>query len=963
MPPRTSLYPIALAALLFSVPALAAQGRPVRFSPDSAATGIDVEAATARRVGVAELDGFPADSIEALLLAQPGITPAIGGLSVRGGSPDDYAVFLNGVEISPASRRVRMSPALNGIGSMTAVTGPLPAALGGSRSGAILLESRVPSFGRHATLSYASDRFVGPSLGLNRLEGELSGASRRSRVFIGATLTGQKAVEPGAGARDVPIFVPAGIDTVVTVPESPGVPGSDISLVPVFNYAAARGECDRFAVSASADIAANYGLDCTGDRTPGSATSGYRFLATADHEVGRASRLMVTTHRARESQRLFSYPDLFNRRALFGRETAARAHSLVITGALDPRRGSGYRLGLSRQSDELTVGPLTAEGEASTWDPAGGFMPGGLDFLWDSETFPVDSALVANYRANRPSSRRSPYVLEAPAQYATADVYRDGPYGLAGFNERGGPVGRLTLFREQRTVAFATGSWTVSQNAVFTAGAEYARYDIASYDHALTSQARSDVYRVRPIRGALFAEDRIEYGPLTFFGGVRFAFFSSRADRPELLDTARFLPGGSPNPGFGTYQPFPRVSSYGNDGAQHEVAGELLPLVRLVRDRRHSVWTPHFRAAFAIGESATLRASLSRRARMPDLALIYAGMNTDLAITSTDQTFGTDLGFERASASELGFRQGIGAATSIDVAAFRTSASRVPEADTEPARDPLRNVTVPLRRIGGTMLERARGAELLVEHRGSSITASLGYTMLRARAGDEVAEWERPHTLTAVLGYAAPANVRRGIMRGATLWISFRVASGLPYAPCSGAARSDETCPGVVPPRSGRTPAFRQVDARFGRRIGGRRGNAWLYVDVRNLFNRRNLLTVFRETGTSEHTGARGVAIADAHVELAADAAANGVLRSDGSVDVSFGGLAASGCANWIEASGAPAAPDCVSLVRAEQRFGDGNGVYSAAEQAAAAGARFDALSGGFYGAPRRIRIGVEIGL
>ena len=138
-----------------------------------------------------------------------------------------------------------MSPALNGIGSMTAVTGPLPAPLGGSRSGAILLESRVPSFGRHATLSYASDRFIGPSLGLNRLEGELSGASRRSRVFIGATLTGQKAAEPGAGARDIPIFVSAGIDTLVAVPESPGVPGSDISLVPVFNYAAARGDKDE----------------------------------------------------------------------------------------------------------------------------------------------------------------------------------------------------------------------------------------------------------------------------------------------------------------------------------------------------------------------------------------------------------------------------------------------------------------------------------------------------------------------------------------------------------------------------------------------------------------------------------------------------------------------------------------------------------------------------------------------
>jgi len=268
-----------------------------------------------------------------------------------------------------------------------------------------------------------------------------------------------------------------------------------------------------------------------------------------------------------------------------------------------------------------------------------------------------------------------------------------------------------------------------------------------------------------------------------------------------------------------------------------------------------------------------------------------------------------------------------------------------------------------LRQVYGKHGGRVRGAEIDVDHRAGTIDATLAYTVLRGRAEDDIAGWERPHTLTAVLGYSAPATVRRGLMRGAALWVAFRAASGLPYARCAGIARSDEPCVGGLPAATGRTPSFRQIDARFSRRIGGPRGNASLYVDVRNLFNRRNVLRVFRETGTTEHAGARSLAITDAYAGTAAEAAANGVLLPDGSVDVSFGGLAASGCANWISTSGAAASPSCVSLVRAEQRYGNGNGLYTAAEQAAAASDWFDALRGGFNGAPRRIRIGVEIGL
>jgi hypothetical protein len=54
---------------------------------------------------------------------------------------------------------------------------------------------------------------------------------------------------------------------------------------------------------------------------------------------------------------------------------------------------------------------------------------------------------------------------------------------------------------------------------------------------------------------------------------------------------------------------------------------------------------------------------------------------------------------------------------------------------------------------------------------------------------------------------------------------------------------------------------------------------------------------------------------------------------------------------------------DCVLLQRAERRFGNGDGRYTAAEYNAAFGAWYDLAHAPyhFYGPGRRIRLGVEI--
>src|SRR5260370_19280554 len=66
-------------------------------------------------------------------------------------------------------------------------------------------------------------------------------------------------------------------------------------------------------------------------------------------------------------------------------------------------------------------------------------------------------------------------------------------------------------------------------------------------------------------------------------------------------------------------------------------------------------------------------------------------------------------------------------------------------------------------------------------------------------------------------------------------------------------------------------------------------------------------------------------------------------------------------CTQWNAT--AASTIDCVALQRVEQRFGNGDHVYTIAEQTKALGAYFDAFFGAwrFHGAGRTVRVGLEL--
>lgn len=919
---------VAMAVLLG--PALAtplpAQGRP---------PAVDTAAAAGILSG-ALVDELPADSINGALLLLPGVGPARGGgLSVRGAGGRETATYLDGIPVTPGSRGVRLAPATNSVDEATVLGGPLSAALGNATAGVILLRTRST---RGARLSYETDDpFGAASLGLNRFEGSFGTRLGRLAIFAGGAVNGQASAESGFGARAAPIFVRAGLDTTVT---------AGASEVDLFNYAVSRGDCDAFAGSANPGIAGNFGVPCRGDRTPLSALSNHQILLKADY-AGKRSTVGVLALRSRDQSRLFNYLTSYLPTNTFG--MAGTSELLGIT-LVHRMRGNGVvRASLSRQTDELLSGPLSAAGELATRDPSLGVMFGRMGFQYDFETFPIDSTLVSNYRENLPGTRRSPYNLENTSQYSTNSQYRTNAYGVTGFAESGGPVGPLTLHREARTVAAAAGDWRVSPNSRFQLGGELTRYEVHQYTHQLTSQAGSDVYIVAPRALTLFAEQVFQYDKVMLSAGVRYERFSSNADRPYALDTV------AASPTFNTYQPFPRISSYAGT-----FNGDSL--VTVVRDQSHGAFSPRFRMTFGASPRTQFRAGFSRQAEIPDFNLLYAGVNTDLAMTNARQPFGSDLNLLHAWIGEVGGRHELGHGTSIDLAAFTRSGTTVASRLVQ-RPDPTRhNANFDFPEYESADAPRIDGGEIRLERRTGGLTGSVGYAYQHASAPSGAAA-DRPHTVSAAVGFRVHTTAA---------YAAFRYASGEPYAECEvlgnqsvlsgGACQSGQLINGLS---SARLPPIRQLDLRLTQaiRFGGRSITAFL--DARNVLNFRNVLQVYVATGTTTSPLEAEMAIAADSSSIANEARANSLYGADGSVDLTFAGGGTAGCAAWRTQAGAAGAPNCVSLIRAEQRFGNGDGVFDLGEQQRAAAAAYAAFHGAqlLAGAPRRIRVGLQIGL
>ena len=981
------------------------------------------EVTTRQRIDGVFTNALPVDNLSQVLTLMPGVVASGSGntISIRGGRTDEAATYVDGVPTSPGNRGTFLMSVGGGIEvsksgfeEASVTTGASSSEYGNAQSGIINIVTRTGSATAfNGALGWETDEpFPSTqSVGFNRFNAGFGGPLMGGLTFyLAGAITGSRTSFGGSGSEDHPSFIYAGVDTTVAVPLDPGSPLSDTTQVDVYNLAIARGRCDLFAGSTNAEIVDNYGAECGNARNPRNATSSYNVQGKLNYTFGTGSRIsaLVLASQGQARGGITTNTDLTTIRA---NRDWSRVYQLNWTQNLSKSAERALALDASvsyQQDRNLNSFPLTAEAELASRDNFGGFMIAPLDLMFDLESFPLDTALLNNAKFNRLGTRRAAYDALNPDQYNSVNQYRNSGFGSLGGSETGPGGGTLNISTEDRLIAKATVDWQLDRYNRLKLGGEHTWYDTRHYDHSLTSQAFFDVYFEEPIRWNAFLEDRLDLGDVVLVGGLRYDVYNTKAERPYVLDTLRVIPGsgGQTNPNFGEYHRFPRIYSYTDTDGLYNLNGVDLPLVTFVQDARHEYLSPHIQVSFPVTDRTNFRLSYAHQVQTPDFSLMFAGLNTDLSATNTNHSFGSDLDFGKSVTFEFGIRHAFSDDMVLDVAAYNKDKLSDATARLVNRRDPIRlNASADLREFTNFDFGNSRGIDVRLDRRiGSIFNGTIAYSYSSAkntgsdpntylRFGSRVlnalsggnqpppqatsaTDLSRPHNLAGAFSVAFPNDFREGTTVGSLLrdfgvFGTFRFASGTAYTRCDDANGNESTLSGQVCARGGfegglntaRLPGFKQLDLRFtkGLALGGLDLTA--YLDVRNFLNFRNVLQVFVTTDDVVSDLDRERTVNDQFDSWTSEATANGILLDNGDIDFRFDGAGNAGCAGYVTTQGRGGAPSCIYMIRAEERWGDGDHLLTVAEQERIANASYEVGRGeySFYGDGRRMRLGFEL--
>jgi outer membrane receptor for ferrienterochelin and colicin len=1005
------------------------------------------EVTTKQRVDGQFADNLPVDRINEVLQLQPGVTADNNGnLSIRGGRNNEAATYVDGVPVQAGYRGDRfvgsagtsLSISTNSFEEASVTTGSSSSEFGNAKSGIINIVTKTGGNDYAGSFSVQSDEPFGVnhSTGFNRLEGSFSGplAGRLTFALSGA-LEGQKALEEGFGSEEVPIFLQAGVDTVVnqlSVLDDPDTEDVDESLtadttrVAVYNYAISRGKCDAFEDAGATGLASgdartqasisairnNYGLDCNGVRLPSTARTLYTASGKLNYSYGTGSRVSLSLATSRNHGHTFPFIVRYiNNLALPSSAQGFNARSYFTTLnwtqnlSKSAERALALDVALSYQQDRRIDSPLTTESDLSTRDPFGGFIIKPMHFIFDFDNFPIDDQLINNVQRN--SGRITPVDIDNGSAYNLTDDVRNNAYGLYGqyanfvntlggdtwsMGETGGPSNgttnaRLSLYKENRYIAKAKIDWQADRYNRLNVGGEFTRYGIDNYSFSFTSKFFSDAYKEKPIRWNAYAEDRLDLGDVVLVGGLRYDYYDTRASRPFATDTA------------GNTYAFPRISSMPGFDQNN-------PTSLYVRDKSHNYLSPHVQVSFPVTDRTNFRLSYSHQVQTPDFALLLGGINTDLGNTNTNQVYGSDLDFGKTITFEFGIRHAFSDDMVLDVAAYNKDIISDPAARLVTLFDPAQRRDTDFRFLTNLDFGNVRGVDVRLDRRfGNFFNGTVSYSYQQAKntgsdpftytqygsrivnqvGGNNGAQPppqgilptdnSRPHTLASAFSLTFPSDFRQGsalgtVLRNVSLFTTFRYTSGTAYSKCGESNEeqsilSIENCNALFPEglNTQRLPALKELNTKLTKSFALGGLDMTGYLQVNNLLNFKNVLQVFAVNGDVANDAERAENLKADLDDLASERDANGGLGAvgpDGAINLAF---AHETCNNWVSSKNDPAAANCVYLIRAEERYGNGDHVYTIEEQSRAINALYDVARGTqeSYDAPRRARLGFEI--
>ena len=938
------------------------------------------------------VDHLPVDDVRSVIALTPGVVESGSGagVSIRGGRPGEANVYIDGAPVRGVnSGAQRVNLGTNSIEEASVTTGALGVEFSDAQSGVISYTTRTGGSKTEGSFSYETDEPFGNSIsvGLNRFEGSLGGpvpSIQNLRWFGSAVVQGQLSRLGGIDAEKQPYFMRAGVDTVV---QQLDPKTNSIKTVALPRYAQFSGTCGNFGSSAdpiAQAIRNNYGFDCQGMRRPMDWSTSVATQGKLLYTYGSGSSVSLTGIANGDQSRGTPGRALNDPSIYRGTHTWQRLGILNLNHQVSrsAERSLAINANLSWARDRSLDGPLDPTSEQDTRNPTLGVEFSPLKFAGvDNFPFPITDQIIRDLRTN--SGTRG-----VPLYQAVPDVAQSGrlnPYAM--FTQQlwptdGFAVGATTL-QETRVTGRVVVDWQANRYHRFTLGGDYKHTDLAYWSSNVARQIFMNAYVVHPIQSGLFAADRLDLGDVVLEVGARYDYYNSHA---LFSNTPLYISSAGP-------KYWNQLSATSDTAYANSIARTFTPAVG------HHAISPRLRVSFPITEQTAFRLSYSHQVQSPEFTTLMTGINNDLSFTNTNDIAGRDLSFGKSILFEFGVRHSFSQDLVLDVSAYNKDKVSDFAARILPYPDPRDSTKIgSINVLTNRDFGNARGIDTKFDWRaGQYLNTSISYTFQVSKntgsdpfsylntfarqvsgQGDRTPPPEaaqrtnddRTHNLVGSVALQLPDDFRKGttvgaIFRNLGVFATFRVQSGLPYTRLvnngDGQTASHlsfglggRTAPGENL-NSFEMPWTKNVDLRLnkGLRIG--RLDATAFADLRNLFNFRNVVNLFAETGDVRNDKNREKTIGDPTVAsgeygaLWDEAATAGVLGADKTVDLTS-------CASWGSQL------SCVSLQRAEARFGNGDKQYTLAEQERALNTFYDSFFGSwrFYAPARQVRVGFE---
>ena len=948
-------------------------------------------------VSGAVINELPVDDTRDVINLQPGVVESGSflGVSIRGGRPSEAVVYLDGVPV----RRLRygaadLDLATNALEEVSVTTGALSAEYGDVQSGVISLVTRSGGPQFQGSLLYETDEVFGDAIrtGFNRFEATLSGPIVSNLTFfVAGTLTGNKSdpERAGMGWENVPTYVLGGYDTTVNIGTA-----TDSQAVAIPHFVQYGGQCDP---------EANRGVECQGRRLPYTWSTNWRANAKLTYTYGAGSRFSLSGTWDGDQERDWADNMILNPTSYSG--WRGRSQVYIVNWVQQVFRSAetelSFDLNLSYQADRESYSILDPAWELEHRDPSLGIELSDMKFLVDfdhySDDDPADprtvnrletqedwDRLVDNVRSGK--GTRVPY--EHRNDLLVRQPFRMNPFGMTGFFPTEGYSTGPRLNQEHRGLGRLNVDWQFDRYNRLKFGGEGQVGRLRTANNSLISPGATNIYSETPVRWAAYIQDRLDLGDVVLEVGLRWDYFDSRALFPV---TNRSFD----HPAYDPDLPIEELTCRGDECDPNEhIWRESEP---------HTALSPRLRVSFPVTDRTNFRLSYAHQVQSPAFWNVFFNKN------EAGRFGGGEVSYGRSILFEFGIRHAFTRDLVVDLAAYNKEkvsdlASRV-----VPVWDPtLQTETFP-QALTNADFGNVRGFEVQVIYRaGNWFNGQAAYSFQTAKGtgSDPYSQWyaaefnqvtgeiklppqatlrtddDRSHNIAGSLAFNWPDDFERGtwyggILRNGGLFARVRFFSGLPYtrlhnegslAWSFGGTGGWDRDRAVDDQLNGSSlPWQSSIDLRItkGIRLGP---TDWtLYADFRNLFNVRNVIGVFTETGSTRNDLYRDKEVGQEITNLSRQAGGARVINIDKGGET-LEAVVLSHCAG-SELHGLPAwtgqggAADCVMLQRTEARFGNGDQIYDEDEQRVALFGWYELWAGPQWlqGDPRHIRLGIEL--